>query len=393
MLSADERAALDAVSIDECLELTRRLVAMDSSADDHEVGVVLHDLLRGEGIESRLEPVPGAGDNVIAQVGDGAGARLLYSAHLDTVPVADATSWSQPPLAGVVRDGRLYGRGSSDCKGGLAGMAMALVGLARAGTMPRGTLTLTAVTGETKGNLGTRHLVDNGFGTDFAIVGEYSEATRIAIAYRGVVWARATIRGRTAHPGRAANGVDAIQVFLDELAPALRALSFDYRPHPLVPDPRLTITMLDAGHAINTVPDRCGASLDIRLVPGQRADEVWRELVSLVDEVAARAETPVDLELLHSLDPFETSARDPYVETLAGCVRELSGEEAHMMGKVGMCDGNVLASRLGIPVVSYGPGNPSAAGVDEYCEVAALGLCLRSYILFALRGCENGSTS
>lgn len=393
MLTSSELRALDAVSVEECVQLTQDLVRIDSGDDDAQVATMLHDLLEREGLDCSVRPVPAGGANVVAQLGNDDGPRLLYNAHMDTVPVGDSTTWTQPPLAGVVSGGRLYGRGVSDCKGGLAAMAMACIALTRAHVPLPGAVTFTAVTGETKGNRGTLQLVDEGLTADFAVIGEYSEATKVAIAYRGVIWGRVTARGRTTHPGRVADGADAIETFLDHVVPALRSLSLAHEPHPLVPDAALTITRLDAGHAVNAVSDRCTATFDIRLVPGQRSTDIWQTVVDAVDDAARAAGTPIELDLIHSLDPFQTSARSPYVQALAECVSELSSSEVQMMGKVGMCDGNVLANRLAIPAVAYGPGNPSAAGVDEYCDIAALELSLKSYILFALRGLDRGGRS
>jgi acetylornithine deacetylase/succinyl-diaminopimelate desuccinylase family protein len=385
VLSPLERAVTDAVAEAEVVALLQRLIAVDTSQCEEPAARILCERLAAEGIEHRREPIAEGRDNVIASLGATGGRTLLLSAHTDTVPVGDPDVWSAPPLGGVVREGRVYGRGATDDKGGVAAMTMALVALARAGVRLRGRLLLTCVAGETHGNLGTLHLAERGLAADFAIVGEYSEGDKIATAYRGALWGELTILGKTAHPGRAHLGADAIRAALDGFLPALRAHRFRFRPHPLVPDPQLTVTQIDAGRRRSAVADRCVVTFDVSLVPGQDHREVWKDLEAVVAAVPCPPGIRAHLRLLYALDAFETPADHPDIVQLSESVRALTGRPAGIMGKVGMCDGNVLVNRLGIPSVAYGPGNPSGAAVDEYCDVDRLVLCTRVYALTAMR--------
>lgn len=385
MLTPLESAVVAAVTDAELVELLQRLIAVDTSQREEGAVRILTERLAAEGIEHRCEPIAEGRDNVVASLGPAGGRTLLLSAHTDTVPVGNTEAWSVPPLGGVVRDGRVYGRGATDDKGGVAAMVMALVALARAGVRLRGRLLLTCVAGETHGNLGTLHLADRGLAADFAIVGEYSEGDKIATTYRGALWGELTILGKTAHPGRAHLGADAIRAALDAYLPALRAHRFRFTPHPLVPDPQLTLTQIEAGRRRSAIADRCVVTFDVRLVPGQDHRSVWKDLEAVVAQTPAPPGITAGLRQLYALDAFETPAHHPDVVRLADTVRELAGRPAGIMGKVGMCDGNVLVNRLGIPSVAYGPGNPSGAAVDEYCDVDRLVLCTRVYALTAMR--------
>jgi acetylornithine deacetylase/succinyl-diaminopimelate desuccinylase family protein len=386
VLTALEQRAATAVSRQEIVELLRRLIAVDSSEVEEEAVRVLAAQLRAEGIEFQLDPLAPRRDNVIVPLGArDAGPTLLLNAHTDTVPVGNEAAWSVPPLAGVVRDGRIYGRGATDCKGGVAAMVMAVVALARSQVPLKGRLLLTCVAGETHGNLGTLHLAERGLAADFAVVGEYSEGDKIATTYRGGLWGRLVVSGRSAHPGRPHLGADAIRAALDHFIPALRRYAFRFTPHPLVPDPQLTITEIQAGHRRSAIADRCAVTFDIRLVPGQDHAEVWRDLERLVASTCPDPGISAALEHHYALDAFETPADHPHVQRLAGAIREFTGRPPAVMGKVGMCDGNVLVNRLGIPSVAYGPGNPSGAAVDEYCDIDRLELCTKVYIVTAMR--------
>ncbi len=386
MLTPLEQRATGAVSRHEVVELLRRLIAIDSSEVEEGVVGVLGRQLGAEGIEYRLDPLAPRRDNLIVSLGDrDAGSTLLLSAHTDTVPVGNAAAWSVSPLGGVERDGRIYGRGATDCKGGVAAMVMAVVALGRAEVSLNGRLLLTCVAGETHGNLGTRRLAEQGLAADFAVVGEYSEGDKIATTYRGGLWGQLLITGKSAHPGRPHLGADAIRAALDHFIPALRRYAFRFRPHPLVPDPQLTITQIQAGHRRSAIADRCVVTFDIRLVPGQDHAAVWSDLEQIVATTRPGPGISAKLERQYALDAFETRADHPHVRLLAGCIKAFTGTEPAVMGKVGMCDGNVLVNRLGIPSVAYGPGNPSGAGVDEYCDIDRLELCAKVYVLMALR--------
>jgi acetylornithine deacetylase/succinyl-diaminopimelate desuccinylase-like protein len=380
-----ELQALGAVSTSETVALLQRLIAVDTSESEAAAVRILRDLLDTEGIAYELDPIAPGRDNLIVNLGRPGGRTLLLSAHTDTVQVGNAAAWSTPPLGGVVRDGRVYGRGATDDKGGVASMAMAVVALHRARLPLTGRVMLTLVAGETHGNLGTLHLARKGLAADFAIVGEYSEGDKIATTYRGALWGRLVVCGKTAHPGRPHLGADAIVAALDRFIPALRGYRFDFMPHPLVPDPTLTITQIAAGHRRSAIADRSEVTFDIRIVPGQDPAAIWEDLERVVATTPAPPGISACVERLYELGAFETPASHPDVRLLADCIRIFTSTEPAIMGKVGMCDGNVLVNRLGIPSVAYGPGNPSGAAVDEYCAIDRLELCTHVYILTALR--------
>lgn len=384
-LSRLEEQATGAVASGEIVALLQRLIAVDTSENESAAVRLLQELFEAEGIPYTLDPIAPGRDNVLVELGAPGGRTLLFSAHTDTVQVGNAATWSLPPLGGVLRDGRVYGRGATDNKGGVAAMAMAVVALRRARVPLAGRVLLTCVVGETHGNLGTLHLAGKGLAADFAIVGEYSEGDKIATAYRGALWGRLVILGRTAHPGRAHLGADAIAAALDRFLPALRGYRFTFTPHPLVPDPGLTITQIQAGHRRSALADRCEVTFDIRLVPGQDHRLIWADLERIVAGTPAPPAIAAHLEKIYALDAFETPAAHPHVHLLADCVRAFTAKEPAIMGKVGMCDGNVLVNRLGIPSVAYGPGNPSGAAVDEYCAIDRLELCCKVYVLTAMR--------
>lgn len=392
MLSEGESQTLLHISRAESTEFLRALVRLPSSESETAVADLVADRLRAEGIEVERRPFADGRENVLARLGPTGGPRLIMASHHDTMPVGDATTWKYPPFDAVLEGDRVYGRGASDDKSGVAAMVVALIALKRASVELAGEILFISVGGESIGNRGMLALVDEGLRADFAIVGEYSEADRIATTYRGVIWGELTVTGRSAHPGRPERGSDALAAALDVYLPVLRSHTFLYQQHSLVPDPTLTITRVASGHAVNAIADRCVATFDIRLVPGQSAAAVWKELEQAVASVATGDEhIHAELAPLHTLDGFETPVTNAYVEVLAQSVSALTGYPTVAMGKVGMCDANVLVHMAGVPSVAYGPGNPSGVGVDEFCDVDRLYLGARAYALAAPRILKEAS--
>ena len=151
MLSRAEQAVLDAVDEQEVVDLLRALVRARSvsppEGTEEEAARLTADRLNAGGIPARLDLVAPGRPNVLAELGDGDGPTLLWNAHLDTVPAGNRDAWQSDPFGADLRDGRIYGRGASDCKGGVAAMLAAALALRRTGRL-RGRLTLCFVMGE-----------------------------------------------------------------------------------------------------------------------------------------------------------------------------------------------------------------------------------------------------
>lgn len=275
----------------------------------------------------------------------------MIACHTDTVPVGDAAAWSHDPLGAEVADGRLWGRGAVDMKGGLAAGAAALVAAARDGAP--GHLLMTA--DEEIGALGARgaaQVLD-----DVPVAGVIiPEATqlRVRVRHRGACWLRLTSRGRAAHGSAPHRGVNAVL----RLAGAVTALlpTVPLREHPELGPETASLGTFAGGIATNIVPDLATATVDQRTVG--RPDALlahWRAGEG-IDEV----------ETLLDLPPLLTDPADPFVAALPAAV---DPEPVTYF-----TDGSVLqAAHPGLPVVVWGPGEPERMhAVDECLEVERL---------------------
>ncbi len=393
MVTAAETAAVNAVDGDGALALLRDLVRAKSvwPADDEEAAAkVVAAYLESAGIPATLDYIAPRRPNVLAQLGRGDGPTLLWNAHLDTVSPGNLAAWTSDPFGGEIRDGKLYGRGASDDKGGIAVMAAAAVAVAKAGGV-RGTLKLSFVVGEETGHVGTRAALGRGLSADFAVVGEWSGAHRIGVGYRGALWLAFETKGRTAHGSRPMRGLNAIDVMTEQVLPRLKRTPMTFERHPvfMIQEPTWNVGTIEGGVGTNVVADRCRATVDLRIVPGQDPAvvlELLREQVRGVTYPNGDP-APVDITVLNAIGPFITPVEHPVVATLATSIRDLLGVEPEYFGKTGVSDANALAHEGKIPAVAYGPGNPSGHEPNEYAEVSEVVRCTRVLAVSALRAC------
>jgi succinyl-diaminopimelate desuccinylase len=388
------RAQRAAAGVDEwrCAELTAAMVRCDTRnppGDETAIIPLLTDVLTGLGARvETFEPAPGRVSLLAGVPGVGPGDRrtLLVNGHLDVVPVVEE-DWTLPPFGGVVRDGRLYGRGSCDMKGGIAAAIEGLRACLEAGTPPHCDVVFHLVADEeTGGRWGTEALVRAGrVSADAAVVPEPSEL-RVGVAERGVLMAEITVTGRAAHGSDPAVGHSAI-ADAARLVAVLHEADFGVRPHPLLGSPTCNVGTVAGGTAPNIVASSCVLGVDRRVLPGQSQAEALAELEAVLDRAGPGVEREV--RVVAFAEGSELDADHPFV----GMVRAATESEAAVRGLYLGTDARFLRNELGIPTVVYGPGSMTVAHTaDEYVPLADLGAAARTFArLFSRFGDPGGS--
>jgi acetylornithine deacetylase len=351
--------------------LARELVRIDSrnpSLDARGPGEArcaehLGAVLGAWGFRVELHDAAAGRPNVVARIGGGGNGRsLMFNGHLDVVGVE---GMMHPPFAADERDGRMYGRGSADMKGGIAAMCAAAYRAASGGLS--GEIIVAAVADEEYESLGTRALLQRGVRADACIV---TEPTRLAImhAHRGFVWLEVVIAGRAAHGSRWDIGVDAIRhagLLLAELD-RVDAEVLPAREHPLLGRGSLHASMIEGGTGMSTYPDRCVVKLERRTIPGEGAEDVLAEVRRACDVIRARRPTfASEVRVLVTQGPSDVALDAPVVLELSAALQS-SGEESRVEGMSAWTDAALL-NEAGIPAVCFGPGNISLAhAAEEY---------------------------
>lgn len=390
-VEAAARAAVDAVHPDEVLRFARALIAAPSEnpgGTEDEAAAVASEILAGLEAGPRTVLSSAGRPSVVASIGSGARPRLAWNGHLDVVPAGEASTWTSPPFAGEVVDGRLVGRGAADMKGPIASALAAVAAMRRAGVELAGTLDLhLAADEEHTGTEGTAVLMAEGLlDQDACIVGEPSEL-QLGLAERGGAWVLIESHGRAAHgsqPHRGANAITAMARMLLRLPEVLPDVE-----HPLVGRPTVNAALISGGSARNVVPDRCVVSVDRRTIPGERSPE---EVLAPFEALAARvASEYADADLRCRIDEWtdaaETTSDSAIARACRAAVRDETGVSPADVGFTGITDARFYLNDASIPTVILGPGSLSVAhtanesvAVDEL--VAAARIYARIFVRF-----------
>jgi succinyl-diaminopimelate desuccinylase len=368
------------------VELTRELVRTDT------INPPGNETRAAEGLAARLEA---AGLDVTAhELGgrerlsivarlagrDGDAPALCLTGHLDTVPLGGG-DWERQPLAAEADGDRLYGRGTSDMKGGVAAIVVAAERVAALGRGRAG-LEVVLCAGEETGCDGARALVANGaLGRCGALLVAEPTTNHPCVAHKGVVWLDALAAGRTAHGSAPHLGDNAIHK-LARAVTRLEDFAFEAAEHPLLGAPTLNVGTITGGINVNSVPDRARAGLDVRTVPGLDADAVAAQL-------AAAAGDEVRLETRLALDPVDTDPDGRWVREVFDVMAPLIGETPEPRGLRYFTDAAALLPAYGNPpAVICGPGDADQAHVtDESCSIAALETAGEGIFEIARRWC------
>jgi acetylornithine deacetylase len=395
------------------LQALARLVAADSVAPrEAACQESLADLLREEGLDPRLIPLPeerlrrtegfvetglllADRPNLLVSLGAGEpGARsLILNSHADTVSwEGEANAWSVPALSGVLRDGRLFGRGSVDAKGQIIAACMALLALRDAGQKPPGRVTLQSAVDEEPGGNGTLAACLEGPLADAAIVLEPT-GNHVAFGHRGIIGLRVVISEQAGHGAVAGAESQGAIVRAAEIVRALAAALADWSSpaDAAYGPPSVNVGRIAGGEDIFTTPQRCLLEAGVRYAPGAEGallEAIGRATAPLGvtwNDPAASARA----EVFSHYDAAETPVDHPLVEGLLGAARRFC-PDSRLVTFPGGCDARHFINRFGVPAVIFGPGELAAAhAVDEAMPVDQLLAAAQTLACFIADWCRR----
>jgi succinyl-diaminopimelate desuccinylase len=326
--------------------------------------------------------------NVVGSRRGGSGPVVHLNGHFDVVPAGDG--WTVPPFDGVVRDGRIYGRGVCDMKAGIAAALFAAEAIERAGVRLPGTIEISGTVDEESGGFaGVAYLARSGRiakgRTDFVIIPEPLNVDRICIGHRGVYWFEVTARGRIAHGSMPFLGVSAIDgmsqllaIVRNELVPALASRTTEV---PVVPagarHPTINVNGIDGGQPVGgiqtpCVADVCRAVFDRRFLLEEGFDETKAEINRMLARAGAAApDVRFDVRDLMVVHPTRTPDESPVISALHEAIHRVLGRTAQIVASPGTYDHKHIARIAGVPdCVAYGPGILDLAHQpDEWCGI------------------------
>jgi len=300
---------------------------------------------------------------------DPEGPTLLVDGHMDVVPAGDG--WDVDPWAAEIRDGAIWGRGSADMKHALAITASVIRALKQAGFTPRGNLLFSAtVDDETAGLFGSKYVIEEGLklaGWPRPAFHLLLEPTNwdVDVAFKGRVWIKITVKGKSAHGGSPEKGVSAI-VKMMELTRRLFAM--ERHTHPLMPADTLNIGTIEGGEKTNIVPESCTATFDYRFVSPCSSDQAIQRFQDVISDMER---TDPDFHVsefswFEKRDPTETDLKAPALNLLCDCIKDYSDRPGRLAGSLSA--GNTYWSmRQGGRIAMSGPGDPSIIHTNKEC--------------------------
>jgi acetylornithine deacetylase len=308
--------------------------------------------------------------------GTGGGRSLILNGHVEVVTPGPLELWASDPWKGTIRDGRMYGRGVIDCKGGLAAAIQALEAISKAGIQLGGDILLESVIDEEIGGTGTLAAILRGYRADAGIVTEPTHR-KVIIARPGVMWFRVTVRGKSAHAAHVWQGVNAI-----EKALKVHKALCDYGEnrmqslrHPLFEDFPIHATFnpgtFRAGGYPSSVPDECILEYRIGTLPGENNDKVLEEIKSLIATEAEKdtwlKSHPPELTLFgwYGL-PYELDPKEPIIRSLSTCYEYVYGQPPPLRGATANNDSWMLNAIAKIPTVTLGNTGGNYHQNDEF---------------------------
>jgi succinyl-diaminopimelate desuccinylase len=374
-----------AIDGDALVDFTRRLVQIPSvfdparGLDEEPAAELVVEQMRAFGWEPEVDLVAPGRPNVVATIDRGRpGPTLMFEGHLDVVTEGSLDQWSHDPFGAELADGRIWGRGAADMKGGVAAMLFAADELCRRGGFP-GRLVLGALVDEEGMMIGAKDFVARGRtdGVDAAICCE-PEGGEICHVAKGALRLRLDFTGKMAHgamPFQGRNPNRAVGAAIGALADLEAAVQERIGEHPHLGHVWITPTVLRAGEPVqmNVMPAGASVWVDVRTTPAVDHAALVTEIHDAIATVAGELGVTTAIDVIDDRPSVATAEDDPLVRAVWDAHAAVGDGAPRLGGVPGATDGTVITSRTGMPSVVYGPGGKWIAHqADEFVEVADL---------------------
>lgn len=384
-MSVVQSKVFDRIDKKEAVQFLQSLIQVNSvnpPGNEKKVAETIQSYLKSTNLHVEVDDLGNNRANLFAtypSVGED-GKYLVYSGHLDTVPLGKV-KWEHDPFSGAVVENKVFGRGATDMKGGVAAMVLALKYLDQAGVKLNGKLQFVGTAGEEVDGFGAKKVVEKGqIDKATALVISEPSGNQLFHAHKGCLWLEITLYGKTAHGSMPDKGINAI-LTMNELINQLHTYQFEYTPHSVLGHPTLNIGTIEGGVKTNVVPDQCKMTVDIRTVPGQSNEQIIKDLENMVRAITANYE----IKVLNSMASMGTSESDEFIKLAIDTGKKHLNLELKPSGVNYYTDASVYCPHLQVPAFILGPGIPTLAHQpNEYVEIDKFIESIRYYIALAI---------
>lgn len=352
-------------------ELLKQLIEAESTESCGELAsaeIISAEFAR-RGIKSRVDTWDKNRANITAHIhSTGKKPALLFACHLDVVGPGQA-KWKNPPFEAVESDGKIFGRGSTDMKGGIASSVSAICKIVNSGVKLQGDIVFTAVAGEETDSCGAEKFISkqSQFPELQGIIIPEPTDFSIVSAHRGIFWLEISTKGKAAHgstPHLGINAITSMRRFLNELD----NYDIGVKTHELLGKCSMSVNTITGGKTLNAVPDKCVCGIDIRIIPGVNTQDIIGDFTSIFDKLKSQnPEFEAEISINRHASPLETDRNCDFVRDFCSCLG------AQKTVAVGFTTDGPHFAKLGVPVLIFGPGKPEICHKpDEFIEIADL---------------------
>ena len=356
------------------IALLKEILAIPSvNGADNEGAVAefIANYLKEKHIDAFVQQIDETHANIIAKLEGKSSETVVWNGHLDTVPYGNTEEWNTDPSIPVERNGRIYARGASDMKSGLAAMVYLLGEIGESGEKPEQTILFLGTCDEEKSGLGAEKIleeIDLSSGS-LLLIGEPT-GCKLGVAQKGCIWAQLNISGKTSHGAYPEEGYNAVEYGM-KIVCRIKKWVTEYE-HRLLGTATAQVTMIQGGIAPNMTPDFAEILLDIRIVPGISAEDVEKKIKKICREEVeeTNGEVKFEVRIKNARRAIEIAEEERWLKEFKAYFKQ-NGAETEEIGINYFTDASILTKKESeIPVLLFGPGEPRLAHKpNEFVEL------------------------
>ena len=365
----------------ELSDLLRSLIQIKSvnpPGNENQIADFIKKFLLKNNIHSELVPLEEGRSSVIAKIEGEDERDITFCGHIDTVRVKEE-DWTKPVFEGLIENGKIYGIGASDMKGGVASILYTAVILKRRGIVPKKTVQLALTADEEWEYRGAKSLVDVGYfdRTDFLIITEPSNL-QVSTGEKGELWVKAKFFGKSAHGSTPEMGINTVIPGSEFVMNITERYENIFEADPFWGKTSINIGQFQGGVQVNIVPNYSEIQLDFRLILEEDKEKVIESVRKTGEEIAKKYKVRFAKEIFNYHSPIFTSSDNPYVKKFL----QAAGMKEVIVTKY-CTDGATIIPEKKMPFIIFGPGDIAQAHQkDEYIELESLYRAVDTFIEF-----------
>ncbi|EUJ30249.1 ArgE/DapE family deacylase [Listeria cornellensis] len=356
----------------EKLAILKDMINIDSTnGNEEEVADYLLKQFAKYGILSEKVAYSEARTNLVSKIGGKNGKVLGFSGHMDVVDAGDRKAWKTPPFQATESDGKLFGRGSTDMKSGLAAMVIAMIELEQEGKLIDGQIKLLATIGEEIGEIGAAQLTTLGYADDLdgLIIGEPS-VRQIIYAHKGSMNYTLVSYGKNAHsstPELGINAIDNLMLFYKEVEQYVAGI---HQTNDILGVFTHNVTVIEGGNQVNSIPARAQLQGNIRTIPEVDNEKTEQVFCTIVSKLNKQEGVHLEITWDYNKMPVFSDPKSNLVKIAESIAKEQFGKTIPIIGLAGTTDAaEFIKAKNQFPLIIFGPGNNTPHEVNEYVDI------------------------